>query len=389
MEYDRAVGRRLGLGLIVFGLFAVAAYVIEAFIAVVVFSLFLYYSVRPIHRFLRRFGIPQRLRAVLAIVLFGVPFLILLVYTVGIIVIEAQALVEAYDVQDQVLNQGLEEFNVAALDLDTLQEAVTTAGAQGSIFAALFSLTGALSVVGSAFVQLLILVVLTYYMLVDGPRLRAWIIANFDDTGIVREYVDEVDPELSMTLFGNIVNVFVTAIVGVIVFFTYNFFAPEAAQIPFPGLLGALAGIGSLIPVIGIKLIYVPVGIGLAATVFAAGQTALLLYVGVFFVVSGIFVDFIPDFFIRALISGDNTHTGMLLVSYIVGPTVFGFYGLFLLPILLILLINATQILLPYVLWGEDTPAQQTTLGEFGGPDQRPPDLAGERETETTPVVEN
>ncbi|MEM4780701.1 MAG: AI-2E family transporter [Halalkalicoccus sp.] len=389
MEYDRDVGRRFGLGLLVLGLFLVAAYIVEAFIAVVVFAIFLYYSVRPIHRFLRRFGIPQRLRAFLAIVLFGIPFLILLAYTVAIIVIEAQALVQTYDVQDQVLSQGLEQFDIGTLDLDTLQEAIAGAGAQGSIFAALFSFTGALSFVGSAFVQLLILVVLTYYMLVDGPRLRAWIIENFDDTGIIREYLDEADPELSMTLFGNIVNVFVTAIVGVIVFFTYNFFAPDAAQIPFPGLLGALAGIGSLIPVVGIKLVYVPVGIGLAAAVIAAGQTALLLYVAVFFVVSGIFVDFIPDFFIRALISGDNTHTGMLLVSYIVGPTVFGFYGLFLLPILLILLINATHVLLPYVLWGERTPAHQTTLGEFGGSDRQPPQMAEQREQEATPVVED
>lgn len=389
MEYDRAVGRRLGLGLIVFGLFAVAAYVIEAFIAVVVFSLFLYYSVRPIHRFLRRFGIPQRLRAVLSIVLFGIPFLVLLVYTIAIIVIEAQALIQTYGLYEQLPTEAIEQIDVTALDVDSIEETVAGAGAQGSILAALASFSGALSLVGSAFVQLLILVVLTYYMLVDGPRLRAWILANFDDTGIMREFADEVDPELSMTLFGNIVNVFVTAIVGVIVFFSYNVFAPEAAQIPFPGLLGALAGIGSLIPVIGIKLVYVPVGIGLAAAVVAAGQTALLLYVGVFFVVAGVFVDFIPDFFIRALISGDNTHTGMLLVSYIVGPTVFGFYGLFLLPILLILLINATQILLPYVLWGEETPAHQTTLGEYGGPAQRPPPSATEHETDTTPVIEN
>jgi predicted PurR-regulated permease PerM len=225
-------------------------------------------------------------------------------------------------------------------------------------------------------------------MLVDGPRLRAWLLSHFDDTGIIRHYFDEVDPELSMTLFGNIVNVFVTAIVGVIVFFTYNLVAPETVQIPFPGLLGALAGIGSLIPVVGIKFVYIPVGIGLAAVAVAAGQTALLLYVGVFFVVAGIFVDFIPDFFIRALISGDNTHTGMLLVSYIVGPTVFGFYGLFLLPILLILFINATHILLPYILFGEQTPAHQTTLGEFGGTERQPPPAA-ERTTETTAVVES
>ncbi|WP_336344880.1 AI-2E family transporter [Halalkalicoccus ordinarius] len=388
MEYDRELGRRLGLGLVLLVLFAVTAYVIEAFLAVVVFAVFLYYSVRPIHRFLRRFGLPRRLRALLSIVLFGVPFLILLVYTIAIIVIEAQSFIATYDIQDQVLSQTLEQVDIATLDLETLQQTITTAGAQGSILTALFSLSGALSIVSSALIQLLILVVITYYMLVDGPRLREWVVANFDDTGIVREYFDEIDPELSMTLFGNIVNVFITAIVAVIVFFTYNFFAPGAAQIPFPGLLGALAGIGSLIPVIGIKLVYVPVGIGLAAAVFAAGQTALLFYVGVFLVVSGIFVDFIPDFFIRALISGDNTHTGMLILSYIVGPTVFGFYGIFLLPILLILLINATQILLPYVLWGENTPAHQTRLGEFGGPEQESP-VTVDHEEEPTPVVDD
>lgn len=387
MEYTRELGRRATLGLLVLGLFAIAAYVIEAFIAVVVFSVFLYYSVRPIHRFLRRFGIPQRLRAFLAIVLFGVPFLIFLVYTVAIIVIETQALIESYGLYEQLPTQGVEQLDTTAIDLDTIEQTVGGAGAQGSIIAALASFSGALSLVGSAFVQLLILLVLTYYMLVDGPRLRAWLLSNFDDTGILRHYFDEVDPELSMTLFGNIVNVFVTAIVGVIVFFTYNVFAPETVQIPFPGLLGALAGIGSLIPVVGIKLVYIPVGIGLAAVAVAAGQTALLLFVGIFFVAAGIFVDFIPDFFIRALISGDNTHTGMLLVSYIVGPTVFGFYGLFLLPILLILFINATHILLPYILWGEQTPAHQTTLGEFGGPKQQPPPAA-ERTTETTAVVD-
>ncbi|ADJ15752.1 AI-2E family transporter [Halalkalicoccus jeotgali] len=389
MEYDREVGRRLGLGLIVLGLVLLAAYVVRAFIAVVVFAVFLYYSVRPIHRYLRRFGLPRRLRAMLAIVLFGVPFLILLAYTVAIVVIETQQFVEAYDIQNQVLNSGLERFDLAALDLDTVQRTVTTAGTQGSILAVFFSLSSAASVVGSVLIQSLILVVLTYYMLVDGPQLRAWVLENLDDTGIIRRYFDEVDPELSMTLFGNIVNVFVTAIVGVVVFFTYNVFVPEAVEVPFPSLLGALAGIGSLIPVVGIKLVYLPVGIGLAAAVVAAGQTPLLIYVGIFFVVAGVFVDFIPDFFIRALISGENTHTGMLLLSYIVGPAVFGFYGLFLVPVLLILLTNAMYVLLPYVLWGEDTPAQQTRLEDFGGPERDSPPVADTSDTNATPVVED
>lgn len=368
MEHDRELGRRLGLGLVVLGLFLVVAYVVKAFIAVVVFAIFLYYSVRPIHRFLRRFGLPRRLRAALSIVLFGIPFVVLLGYTLAIISLEAQSFVQAYDLQTQLLDQVNTEA-ITGIDRSQLQSALTgggaVAGASQPLGTVAVAVLGALSIVSSVLVQLLIMLVLTYYMLIDGPRLKEWALGTFDDAGIVRQYVEEVDPELSMTLFGNIVNVFVTAIVAVITYFTYNFFAPAVVAVPYPGLIGALAGIGSLIPVVGIKLVYVPVAIVLGVNAVVAGGTASLLYLGIFLVVSGIFVDFIPDFFIRALISGDKTHTGMLLVSYIVGPIVFGFYGLFLLPMLLILFINANQILLPYVLYGIEPTQRQRTFEEY------------------------
>lgn len=368
MEHDREFGRRLGIGLLVLGLFLVVAYVVGAFIDVVVFAIFLYYSIRPIHRFLQRFGLPRRLRAALSIVLFGVPFVILIGYTLAIIVIEAQSFVQAYDLQTQLLNQ-VDTEAITGIERSQLQSALTgggaVAGASQPLGTVAAGVLGAVSIVSSLLVQLLIMLVLTYYMLVDGPRLKEWILGTFDNAGIVRQYVKEADPELSMTLFGNIVNVFATAIVAVITYFTYNFFAPAVVAVPYPGLIGALAGIGSLIPVVGIKLVYIPVAIVLGANALVAGGTASLLYLGIFLVVSGILVDFIPDFFIRALISGEKTHTGMLLVSYIVGPIVFGFYGLFLLPILLILFINAVQILLPYVLYGIEPTQRQLTFAEY------------------------
>ena len=365
MEPNRALGRRVGIGLVVLALFLLVAYVAVRFIAVLVFAVFLYYAVRPIYRSLERFSLPRRVRAMLAIVLFGIPFVVLLTYTIAIVVLETQAFIEAYDVQDQVISQLLEEADVAALDLEELQETITEAATQASLGVVLVSLTGAANLLSSAIVQLLILVVLTYYMLIDGPRFVSWILETFDESGVLGEYVRATDPELSMTLFGNIVNVFVTAIVGVATFYTYNVFAPPAVHVPFPALIGALAGIGSLIPVVGIKLVYVPVTVGLAVNAWLVGDLSLLVPVAVLFAVSAVLVDFIPDFFIRAHISGDQTHTGMLLVAYIVGPVVFGFYGLFLVPIVLILVINAAAILLPYVLSGERPDSRQSRLREF------------------------
>lgn len=371
MEADRELRRRIGLGLVVLALAAVVGYIVWRFVAVVVFAVFLYYAVRPIYRSLKRFGLPRRMRAGLALVLFGVPFLVLVGYTLSIVVLEAQGAIEAYDLQDQLIAGAIEELGTAGIDLNELQEALAGAGAQASLGVVLVSLGGAVSAVSSALIQLLVLVVLTYYMLIDGPRLVAWVVETFDESGVLGRYVRAVDPELSLTLFGNIVNVFVTAIVGVTTFYAYNVFAPAPIEVPFPALVGALAGIGSLIPVVGIKLVYVPVTLLLAGNAWLSGDLALLVPVGILFAVSAVVIDFIPDFFIRALVSGDQTHTGLLMISYIVGPVVFGFYGLFLVPILLVLASNAATILLPYVLGSQTGTGRQSRLEEYHGDGER------------------
>ncbi|MFC7113779.1 AI-2E family transporter [Natronoarchaeum sp. GCM10025703] len=366
MNYDRSFGRRLLVGGFVAALFVLVAYVAYSFLAVLVFSVFLYYAVRPIHRSLARFDLPTRVRAMLALVLFGIPFVLLIGYTLAIVAIETQDFLMTYDVEASYLQQVLEGSDLAALDLTQLQGLLTDAATPGSIGVLLANLGVVISLVSGAIVQFLVLVVLTYYMLVDGPQLVDWLFTTYDESGVGRRYAQAVDPDLSLTLFGNIVNVFITAIVALVTFYGYNLFAPPTIEIPYAGLVAALAGIGSLIPVVGIKLVYVPVVGLLAVNAWTAGDLSLLLPVAGLLAVSGVLVDFIPDFFIRAHISGAETHTGLLLLSYVVGPVVFGFYGLFLAPILLILVLNAVRILLPYALAGESVGMRQARLEEFG-----------------------
>jgi predicted PurR-regulated permease PerM len=371
---DRALRRRLAVGVGLGALFLLIGYVLLAFVTVLVFTVFLYYSVRPIFRFLERFGLGRRIRAILSLVLFGVPFLVLLAYAVAIIAIEIQ------DFLDEDISARIaEELNIAGFDLEELETVVTGEESQVSVDTLADSVLGAVGAVGSAFVQLLLVLIITYYLLIDGPRLVSWLLDTYDDPGIGRRYVEAVDDELSIALFGNIVNVFITAIVGIAVFLSYNVLVSSSTiAIPHPALLGALVGVGSLIPVIGIKLVFVPLTIGLGANALLADEPALLGPVVVLFVVSAVVLDFIPDFVIRALVSSEETHTGLLVIAYIVGPTVFGFFGLFLAPILLICTTNAVKILLPYVVSGEPPGRVQTTLdrfaGEASGPDARPSD---------------
>lgn len=358
--------RRLAIGVGIGVLLVVTGYIVLSFVASVVFAVFLYYAVRPIFRSLERFGAGRRVRAALSLLLFGVPFLVLIAYTTAILALEIRDFLETQGLLESATDGVTAELNVAQLDLDALRTLVSDTDSLPSTDVLLDTMIEASSAIGGALLQAFIITTAAYYMLVDGPRLRSWLLETFDESDLLRTYAREVDSELSQTLFGNIVNIFLTGIIAILLFFTYNLLVAPVIEVPYPTLTGALVGVGTLIPAVGIKLVYVPVILGVGARAVIDGEPGLLLPVGVLFVVSAVFLDFIPDIFARARFSGDRTHNGLLMLAYIMGPTLLGFYGLFLAPILLIVTVEAIRLLLPYALSGESSTPTQSRLSEYG-----------------------
>jgi len=365
MELDRDVARRAIVGLVILGLLWVVALVVVAFIAPVVFAVFLYYAVRPIFEFLDRFGLPRSLRAVLSLLLFGVPFLVLLAYTVAVIAVELETFLTSQGILDSARERIVDEMNIAELDVTQLKTLLTETESLPSPDVLLDALVTATSAVGGAFFQGVIIVAAVYYMLVDGPPFVEWFLDTFDHGGVLRRYAREVDSELSQTMFGNIATIFVTGIMAILTFYGFNLLVPATIEVPYPALAGTLVGVATLIPVVGIKLVYVPIVVGLGARAWVAGEPGLAVPVGALLVVSAVMLDFIPDIFARAQFSGERTHNGLLILAYLMGPALFGFYGLFLAPILLIATTEGIRILLPYVVSGTSAEPTQATLGAF------------------------
>ncbi len=366
MQLVSDFSRRLAIGVGIGVLLVVTGYIVLSFVASVVFAVFLYYAVRPIFRFLERFGAGRRIRAALSLLLFGVPFLVLIAYTAAILALEIRDFLETQGLLESATDGVTAELNVAQLDLDALRTLVSDTDSLPSTDVLFDTIVEASSAIGGALLQAFIITTAAYYMLVDGPRLRSWLLETFDESDLFRTYAREVDSELSQTLFGNIVNIFLTGIIAILLFFTYNLLVAPVIEVPYPTLTGALVGVGTLIPAVGIKLVYVPVVLGVGARAVIDGEPGLLLPVGVLLVVSAVFLDFIPDIFARARFSGDRTHNGLLMLAYIMGPTLLGFYGLFLAPILLIVTVEAIRLLLPYALSGESSTPTQSRLSEYG-----------------------
>jgi len=365
--------RRAVVALFGFVVALVTAFIAYRFIAALTVAVFLYYSTRPFYRALERLWLPERVRAVTVLLLLAVPLLLLLSYTLVLLVTETQQFIETYPVLETAANvpwlQGIDRL--PELTFASIAGAYRAGRFDAIIDFLLQNAAVLTSAITGFFLNLFIVVVVTYYLLIDASALREWLEARFEDDAVAREYMEAADRELEAILFGNLLNVIAIALIAVGSFKAYNVFAPAAVEVPYPALAGVLTGIASLIPVVGMKIVYVPLAAVMAAPMVVDGEYSLIGYLVAFLLIAVVVVDTIPDIILRPYLSGDQTHVGLLMLAYIFGPVVFGFYGLFLAPIILALGITFAYTALPPLLGGDEAerprhlPTDQQRLDDF------------------------
>ncbi len=345
------------LAVLVFGaaVTALVGFLAYQFIAALTVAVFVYYATRWYYKLLARLRLPARLRALIVLVSLAVPLVLLISYTVAILAVEVRQFVTQYPVIDAAETHldwfgGVEE--VPSFTVRGVYEAYQAGQLDVFIEFTTENATFVTGLLSSFVLNLFIVIIVTYYLLIDGERVRAWLL-RFDDDAVIREYLEAVDSELETVLRGNLLNVIVTSVIAVVVFQGYNVVAPAPAAVPYPALAGALTGVASLIPVVGMKIVYVPLtGVAALPVVFGGNQQLLVFIVGLL-VLALVVVDTIPDLFLRPLFSGEATHVGLLMLAYTLGPVVLGFYGLFFAPILLVVVLTFGQTALPRLLGAE------------------------------------
>jgi predicted PurR-regulated permease PerM len=345
VSVDRARAAWFAIGAILAVIFA---YVLYAFLGTVVLGIFVYYSTRPIHRRIRRRIDQPTLAATVSLVLLALPVVLLFGYTFAIAVSEVSQFTAANDVSAGNLQRLIGPYVNASQVVEDPRGLIDQPNTRAIVTNALERGAQYLGTVLNGLLHLFVTITIAFYLLRDGGRLSKWVRYRFgDQRGLLDAYVHAVDQDLQNVFFGNILNAIFTAAIGAFAYTALDVLSPVQAFVPHPVLLGIITGIASLIPVVGMKIVYVPVAVYLAVETYVAAGTGLLWFPIAFFAVSFLVVDSIPDLLLRPYVSGRNLHIGAVMLAYIFGPLLFGWYGLFLGPLLLVLGIHFARIVLP------------------------------------------
>ena len=350
----------IGAALVLAG---VLLFVLYAFAGTFVLALFFYYSARPIYVRLRRRIRPPTLAAGVALFTLILPVVLLFWYTATLGLVEIRTLsnldLAGYE---ELLEPYAESIGLIG-ELQTVVRSLATNPeqllAESRLQAIATDIAAAMAtyfgVVLTGLLHLFVALALAFYLLRDGDRLVEWIGTQLADETLIT-YGAAVDSDLQTIFFGNILNALIAGTVGAIVFSILAAVAPPAVPVPVPILLGLLVGAGSLVPVVGMKIVYVPVSLYLAGLAVIS-DPRLLWFPLVFFAVTFVIVDSIPDLLLRPYVSGRNLHVGAVMFAYIFGPLLFGWYGLFLGPLLLVVITDFALVVIPDLI----DPAHEST----------------------------
>lgn len=77
-------------------------------------------------------------------------------------------------------------------------------------------------------------------------------------------------------------------------------------------------------------------------------------------------LDILPQSFLQPYLSGRRLNAILLLFAYLLGPILFGWYGIFLMPILFVLVLEAIRIVLPELLSGEPIRPEASVAEDIG-----------------------
>jgi predicted PurR-regulated permease PerM len=350
-------------------------YMLYPFAGLLVYSVFVYYIARPVYSRLLAKVNNKSICAFASLFLVALPIVLIITYTIGVAAMDMQNFLSTTDIPSLQSSEALiNETGRFVGDISTFTTGVTTSTnvtINGSKTEGLLSLTsgqgdlkgriiqalpgalgsvvmGMVSVALEFLFSLFLILVISFYLLIDGEVGIRWLEGTvFPNDGSIDAFISGVDEDLSTIFLGSILNAGVVAVVGALLFTIVNNTSSVIA-IPYPVLLGILCGITSLIPIAGGALVYIPLAIYLlikaaAEQTFGLSVVSIILFTAACYAI----VDWLPNNILKPMITSRKIHKGLLLLSYIFGPAVFGLKGLFLGPMILVVAVRFADIVLP------------------------------------------
>jgi predicted PurR-regulated permease PerM len=344
---------RIGWWIFAFVLAAVLVVALSDYLGWLVFGIFLYYVARPISRQLQRQGLSRGTAAAITLGLVVLPF-VGVIFVLALLATVQFATLELTDFEAAVdllfPDVDTDELPATEAELYPFAEDLATDPTVASVGQWMSGLLGRFL---TASYLLLITFLFAFFLVRDERRLAQWLRTELiGKRPRLDEYLYEVDKGLQSIFFGYTLTILAIMLLAGLIYTGLNTIAPRGLEIPLVLLLAIITGLASIIPLLGRTIVYVGI-VGYLVIMAIQMDPTTLWFPVAFYVIMGVFFDGLIRTYVRPVLSGRMFPTGLVLFAYILGPPIFGWYGIFLGPVLMVVTVLFVQQQLPRLLHGE------------------------------------
>ncbi|WP_137290663.1 AI-2E family transporter [Natronorubrum halophilum] len=353
--------------------FALAIVLIAAlrnYLGWIVFGIFLYYVARPISRRLHQRGFSSGTSAAVTLVLVVLPFVGVLFAIMSLAIIQIATLeMTDFDVVLERLFPTVDTDELPTTDAELYPFAEDLA-TDPRLATVVQWLSGLVDRFLTASYLLFVTFLFAFFLVRDERRIRRWLRTKIiGEKPNVTTYLRRVDEGLQSVFFGYTLTILAIVLLAGVVYTGLNMIAPTGLEIPQVLLLAIVTGLASVIPLVGRNIVYASIVGYLALTAIRTDTTALWFPVA-FYVVMGVFFDGVVRTYVRPTLSGRMFPMGLVLFAYILGPPIFGWYGIFLGPFIMVVTVVFVQHQLPRLLHGDQHSPRTSECSEHDLKDQ-------------------
>jgi predicted PurR-regulated permease PerM len=356
---------RPGVALSAFGLvlLVVLAWIAFRYAGWIVLGLFTYYVGRPITGRLQKYISSRSVAAGLTLLFIIIPILLFLAAFLAVAVGQALNLLSSDAVASIIQRLPLPSTQLPSDPVDLVVQVV-----QDPTFSSALDQFGvALGAFTATLYNVFLMLLFAFFLLVYDGQLARWFEANVLGTDSMSvNYLRNVDRGLTSVYFGYTLTIFVVIILAAIIYTVFNFLAPGNLAIPSAVLLAVVTGVFTLIPLVGRSIVYA--FIVALLSVQAVNTNPRLLWVPVlFFLLMVLVFDNVVRTYIRPYLSGKQYNMALVMFAYLLGPALFGWYGIFMGPLLMVLIVEFITNVLPQIAAVQPDETEVPGADEFGG----------------------
>lgn len=335
--------RSAGWILVGASLFVVVAWVGWVYLGWLVFGLFTYYVGRPVTRRLRTRVPSGSLAAGLTLLFIIIPIVAFIGAFLSVALGQAATVLSSDAAADLVTRLP---FVTAGLPDDPVDLIVQVAR-EPTVSTALGQFGTAFGAVATTLFNLFLTLIFAFFLLAEDARVARWFETRvFGVDSTASTYLRAVDRGLTSVYFGYTLTIFAIMVLAAVIYGVFNVVSPGDLRIPAVILLAVVTGLFTLIPLVGRSIVYAFI-VALLSVQAIQTDAALLWIPALFFVLMVLVFDNVVRTYIRPYLSGQTYHMGLVMFAYLLGPVLFGWYGIFLGPLLMVLVVEFLTNVLP------------------------------------------